>query len=225
MANERKISARKTLDQAKAVNKLIEEKAIVSELEQKIKELEEENTTLRTSNKNLEDRLNIIQTEESKLNLVLEERAKGKPIGLIKKELERKGIFLELEEIKSIIENISDLPVESQEFFNTCKEKIKEIRKTDDEYDRNTDIYKLIYYEDKLSEALERYDVTNTDNIKEVLNIIKEGVNLIKEKGKFNKDLQENNIKSENVVSIMMDDYEKEKDKIIKFNIDNIKAI
>lgn len=175
------------------------------ELMLRFKEIESEKKELKKDNDRLKDEIlelkNKIEAfnknkafynnEEDTIKAILDEKAKGKPPILILENLERKGIFLCQEEIDIICENITDLSMDLQTYYNEKRKIIMEMRKVDDSFERVNDIEILNMQLGNLLKLSSHFSVQGKEEYKEYLAIHKEIVNLIKEKGKFNKEVSQ----------------------------------
>ena len=163
-------------------------------------------------------------TEENKMKKVLELRARNDDAILIKDKMEYIGMGISLGEIEEICKNIDVLPIELRNYYADCgKEYEKEIELNPSILKRKNLENNLFLIDEtkkdiarcnddearrKLFQDLDKYTLSN-------VKILEGGIVTDKEDEKV-----------DNVVNIMMEDYEKQKkSSVVRLNLGEIKAI
>jgi len=166
------------------------------ELKKKYNESQSQISELKEKIKCFERNEAFYNTKEDIIRAILDEKAKGKPPIMIIKNLERKHIYEHLSKVETICENISDLPLDMQEYYQERRENIKKMRKIDDEFERTNDIETLNMVQGTFLKLMDRFDSCSVEDFKEIVLVGKEIVNLVDKKGKFNKELIKDDLDS-----------------------------
>lgn len=180
---------------------------------------------LRIENESLKIGGVLFNTEDNKIKKVLELRAKNDDVILIQSKLTHIGLSITIDEVETICNNIDSLNIEFQKYFDDCAKKYEESieinpkilkRKNLENNQFNIDATKkaMLSTTDaemlrKLRVDLDKFTLTNAK-------ILESGIVTDKEET-----ADSNNI----VVNNMQDDFEKNKNKILNFDLKNIKKI
>lgn len=168
------------------IDKIILEKGeLLKEVNRLRGELDEANKKIEYYNKNKA----FYNNEEDTIKAILDEKAKGKPSVMILENLERKGIFLSQEEVDIICENVTDLSIDMQNYYEDKRKEVMKRREVDDSFERANDIEILNMQINRLLKLQNNFSVLGKEDAKEYVAISNQITALLREKGKFNKDM------------------------------------
>ena len=189
-----------------------------------IKELELKIISLEKENKSLQRGLSIYSTEDEIIKKTLELRSKSfSPVKVVDT-FRYSGIDVELHVIKDIINNISELSMENQLYYKKCSEDYEKEIRINPQILKSSSLSEIMYLMDYTMEMIED-SIDNSEKDK----YIKTFKDLLNTKTAILKDVvlsEEDKDKANTIINVMSDDYEDQKSKIFKFQLDeNIKVV
>lgn len=201
----------------------MEHKEVIDKLEKTIREQAEQISKLKISLEEYEKEFLYNKTDKEVVRKILSLYAKGDAYSTISEKLKYNRMEADIETIKAICQNVEDLDAEMVYFY---KEQVELYEKS---IKINPDVLKdsmFQYYKMLANEAA--LDMTKVTDIEERRKLREEmNKHLDKLNGVLKNIVEDKNGSTEisNIVSDMMNDYEAQKSKIIRFNLDNLKVI